>query len=174
MSSLDLDPQAIVRTANALVDDHLRAGRTFCFTLSTSSMWPALMPGDRGHVRAARADDLRPGDILVRRAEASWIAHRLIRRPVYADETRLVTKGDNALTADAAWPAAHLAGVVVAVERDWPKPAARLAQAKWQARLIALLSRGQLMASRIQPLICRRMAIKITHAGLRAAGRLAQ
>src|SRR5256885_10131909 len=105
MSSADLDPQMIVRTANALIADHLRAGRPLAFTLSTSSMSPSIGPGDRVHVRAARADELRIGDITLRGAQGTWMAHRLVRRASQVDEAILIPKGDNASTADAAWPA---------------------------------------------------------------------
>lgn len=173
MSSFDLDQQAIARTVNGLIDDHLRAGRTFCFTLSTSSMRPELAPGDKVYVRAAPTDELRPGDIVVRRMDENLIAHRLIGRASSDRQTLFVTKGDNALMADTPWPEAQLVGVIVAVERARQRQAVRLARSTWRAAMIARLSRGQLLAGRIKPNICRRMAIKLSRVGLRAAVRLA-
>ncbi|HJQ22590.1 MAG TPA: nucleotidyltransferase family protein [Blastocatellia bacterium] len=117
MNSFAPVPANITQAARALADDHLRAGKTLTLTLASSSMWPSLAPGDRLRVRAARLDELRPGDILVRKLEATWIVHRLIRQERSAAETLLMTKGDNAATADAPWPATQLLGIVVAVER---------------------------------------------------------
>ncbi len=174
MSVSDLDPQTIARTANALIDDHLRAGSVISFTLATSSMWPEMSPGDRVTVRAARIDRLRLGDILVRRERDSWIAHRLIARTSGGDRALLVTKGDNALTADAPWSAARIIGVVVAVERAEREPARQLAKARRRALLIALLSRGQLLVNRVGPKRLRRILIKVSRAGLRLASGFAR
>lgn len=153
-----------------MISDHLRAGQTLCFTLSTSSMWPALAPGDKVTVRAAGVDELRTGDIVMRKAADSYIAHRLIGRC----RARLLTKGDNALTADDHWAADELIGVIVAVERAGRKERALLREARRRRHLIAALSRAQLSANRIGPVTLRRPAIKILRAALRLAVRVAR
>lgn len=174
MSVSDFDPQTIARTANALIDDHLRAGRVLSFTLATSSMWPELKPGDKATVRAARIDELRLGDILVRREAGSWIAHRLIARASTGGRSLLVTKGDNALTADTPWSATQMVGVVVAVEPAEQKSARQLTQARRRALLIALLSRGQLLVNRVRPNRFRHILIKVSRACLRLASGFAR
>jgi hypothetical protein len=167
MDTSRLEARAVARAADALISNHLRAGKTLCFTMSTSSMWPALSPGDRVIVRLARVDELRTGDIVIRKAADSYIAHRLLGRR----DTRLLTKGDNALTADPAWEAGELIGVVVAVERAGQKKRASFVRAGWRTYLIAVLSRGQLLAGAMEPEILRRPVIKILRACLRAAAR---
>jgi signal peptidase I len=169
VNSPELNLKAIQLTANALIHDHLRAGRSFCFTVSTSSMRPALAPGDRVIVSAALPDELRTGDIVVRGVADAWIAHRLIGSHASGDEVYLITKGDNSLTADDAWGATLLAGKVIAAERVGRKKAARFARTKRRAFVIAFLSRCQLTASRTGPKFLRRVAVRILRAGLRVA-----
>ncbi|MGA9773950.1 MAG: S24/S26 family peptidase [Blastocatellia bacterium] len=166
MNSYELNLKAIQLTANALICDHLRAGRSLCFTMSTSSMRPALAPGDKVLISAALPDQLRPGDIVVRKIADAHIAHRLIGSYTADNEIHLITKGDNALKADDAWQATQLVGKVVAIERAGHK---KLTQAKRRAFVIAFLSRCQLSASRIEPEIFRRWAVRILRAWLRVA-----
>ncbi|HEY7913873.1 MAG TPA: S26 family signal peptidase [Blastocatellia bacterium] len=167
MDSSRLEARAVARAADALISDRLRAGKTLCFTISTSSMWPALSPGDRVIVRVAHIDELRAGDIVIRKAADSYIAHRLLGRK----DTRLLTKGDNALTADPYWEAGELVGVIAAIERAGQKKRASFVRAGWGAHLMAVLSRGQLLAGAARPEMLRRPVIKILRACLRAAAR---
>lgn len=169
VNSTELNLRAIQLTANALVYDQLRAGRSFCFTMSTSSMRPALAPGDRVIVSAALPSELRPGDIVVRRLADAWIAHRLIRSYASDNEIYLITKGDDSLTADDAWEATQLVGKIIAVERPGRKKTARFARARRRASIIAFLSRCQLSASRIKPKFFRRVAVRILRAWLQVA-----
>ena len=169
MNSYELDLKAIQLTANDLICDHLRAGRSLCFTMSTSSMRPALAPGDKVLVSAALPDELRPGDIVVRKVANARIAHRLIGSYTSGNEIHLITKGDNALKADDPWQATQLVGKVIAIERAGHKKSAHFARARRRAFVIAFLSRCQLSANRIEPEILRRMAVRILRAGLRVA-----
>ncbi|HKP88146.1 MAG TPA: S24/S26 family peptidase [Blastocatellia bacterium] len=174
MGSFDLDLKAIARTTQALVYEHLRAGKTTSFVVSTSSMWPTLAPGDKVFIRAVRAGELRLGDIVIRSLAGAWIAHRLIGRAAPGNEHHLFTKGDNALSADDLWQAAQLVGAVVAVERAGQrKKSVSPARARWGGVAVALLSRGQLSANRISPRIFRRVAVKGLRVCLRIAVRIA-
>jgi hypothetical protein len=130
-------------------------------------MWPALSPGDRVFARAARAAELRPGDIVIRREADTWIAHRLIGRVRLCGVTHIVTKGDNSLAADQAWQETLLVGVIIAVERAGRNKCDTFARARWRGSVIALLSRGQLFADRIRWTIFRHMAVKSLRACLR-------
>lgn len=169
MDSYELDLKAIQLMANDLIGDHLRAGRSFRFTVSTSSMQPALAPGDKVLISAVLPDELRPGDIVVRKSAHAHIAHRLIGSYKSGSEIHLITKGDNALTADDAWQAAQLVGKVVAMDRAGRKTSARFTRARRRAFVIAFLSRCQLSASRTGPKIIRRIAVRLLRAGLRVA-----
>ena len=129
-------------------------------------MRPALAPGDKVLVSAASPDELRPGDIVVRKIANAHIAHRLIRSYASDNEIHLITKGDNALKADDVWQATQLVGKVIAIERAGHKKSARASR---RAFVIASLSRCQLSACRIEPEIFRRMAVRSLLAGLRVA-----
>jgi signal peptidase I len=168
VNSMELNLKAVQLTANALIYDHLRAGRPFCFTISTSSMRPALAPRDRVLVSAALPDELRPGDIIVRKVADAWIAHRLISSYKSSNEIYLITKGDNSLTADDDWGATQLVGRIIEIERAGRKKTSRFARARRRAFIIAFLSRCQLSASRIESKFFRRVAVRILRAGLRA------
>jgi signal peptidase I len=167
--SYELNLKTIQLTANDLISDHLRAGRSLCFTMSTASMQPALAPGDKVLVSAALPDELRPGDIVVRKVANARIAHRLIGSYTSDNEVHLITKGDNSLQADDPWQATQLVGKVIAMEQAGHKKSVHFARAMRRAFVIAFLSRCQLSANRIEPKILRRMAVRILRAGLRFA-----
>ena len=170
----NVNPTVIAQAANALICDRLRAGGTFSFTISTSSMLPALRPGDRVVVRAARADQVRTGDIVIREMADSWIAHRVIDSFVSSNGTHLVTKGDNALTSDPMWEPGQLTGAIVAVVRAGQSERESLAGIRRRALAIALLSRSQLFASRIRLRILRSVALRSLRVCLRAASWVAR
>jgi signal peptidase I len=173
MGSIEFDPTTIARATRALVNERLRAGKTACFVISTSSMRPALAPGDKVFVRAARADDLRMGDIIIRSFAGALIAHRLIGRAASGNADELMTKGDNALIADDPWQPAHLVGSVIAMERAGQKKSASFARARLGGLGVALLSRSQLSANRIRSRILRRIAMKCLRVCLTIAARIA-
>lgn len=173
MGSFEIDPKTVAQAAEALVSEHLRAGKTASFVVSTSSMRPALVPGDRVFIRATPTSELRLGDIVIRNARGSWIAHRLIGRAAFSNTDHLVTKGDNTLAADYPWKAAQVVGAVVAVERAGRKKSVSVARARWASFAVALLSRGQVRASRIRSRNFRRIAVKSLRACLQAAVRIA-
>jgi len=173
MTSACLKPNVIVQTTNAIIDGRLRARAALSFTVTTSSMLPALAPGDKLQVRAASAPELRRGDIVLRRIGENWIAHRLIRSISSGEGIMLVTKGDNSLIAESPWAAPHYVGVVVSVEGARSAPHRLSARLNWSASLIACLSRSQLAAARIKPNILRRLIIKASRACLQVAAGLA-
>jgi signal peptidase I len=174
MTSSCLNPQTIIQTTNEIIVNRLVTGEFLSFIVTTSSMLPSLAPGDKLRVRAVPGSELRPGDILVRRIGNSWIAHRLIGYVSSDGERLLLTKGDNSLTSDEAWPMSDCAGVVVSVERERGKWDATSEVAGWNAALIACLSLSQLSAARVRPNIVRRLLIKTSRACLRIAAGFAQ
>ncbi len=72
-------------------------------------MRPLLAPGDRVTIVPARADDVRPGDVVVLALDDDLVAHRL----VYQTDACVVTRGDDAPACD---PPAPLAAVVGRVD----------------------------------------------------------
>lgn len=134
------------------VDDMLMAriesGGSVWLTIASQSMYPALLPGDRVLVGAARPKELRLGDLVVVNAANFRIVHRLVARSIQAGDLRLITKGDNCDEGDNPWLAGQLLGVVVAVERQVGKLDLRSARARSAGAIVALLSRGQWLGHR--------------------------
>lgn len=169
MTSYGPHPTWISRTTNAAIRTHLRSGKSVLLTVSTNSMWPAISAGDRVRVRAVKAGAVRPGDILMRRIEETWIVHRLIRCVESGNRTFFVTKGDSALTEDQLWSATPWVDVVVAVERGRRSREFTLPRASWRTQPVVLVSRSRLLAARIEKALCRWIVLKLTGAALRAA-----
>jgi signal peptidase I len=174
MDSSNVTPAVIAQAANVLICDRLRAGGTFSFTISTSSMLPALGPGDRVVVRAARADRVRTGDIVIRKMADSWIAHRVIDNFPSGNETHLVTKGDNVLAPDPAWEPGQLVGAVIAVVRAGQSERESFTGMRRSAIAVAFLSRSQLFANHIRLEILRSVALRSLRACLRVASWVAR
>lgn len=174
MDSSNVNATVIAQAANVLICDRLRTGGTFSFTISTSSMVPALRPGDRVVVRTARADRVRTGDIVIRKMGDSWIAHRVIDTFDSGNETHLVTKGDNALTHDPLWQSGQLAGAIVAVVRGGRGERDSFTGMRRFSLAIAFLSRSQLFANHIRLEILRSVALRSLRACLRVASWVAR
>ena len=173
MDSSGANATVIAQAANVLICDRLRSGGTFSFTISTSSMLPALGPGDRVVVRAARADRVRTGDIVIHKRADSWIAHRVIYTFSSTGETHLVTKGDNALTPDPVWEPGQLVGAIVAVARAGRGERESFSGMR-RGATIALLSRSQLLANQIRVEILRRVTLRSLCVCLRVASWIAR
>lgn len=153
---------AFSKATNALIDARLRGGHTVCLTMTTTSMSPTLVPGDRLVVAGTRAQQLRPGDIVVRNLDQVWLAHRLIGfRPVNGTNL-LVTKGDNNVNADAAWSFEQLGGIVTALERDSRRVNLLSRRARGAGVALAFLSRLQWQIQQATRGLPRRFALKTT------------
>lgn len=132
---------SVQEIADALIRARLQSGQSMSFVVATSSMLPALAPGDRVIARGVDAEQVRVGEIaIVRRGELPLV-HRVVECHRDSGGLSLITKGDNCTTADEAVPGSQLLGVVVAVERqtqalDLVSERARLAN-----HVIALVSR---------------------------------
>ncbi len=173
------------RVANAtdeLIDARLRMGDAVRFTIPTSSMYPALVPGDQVIVRGTRATELRVGDVVIVKGDASvtWIAHRLIARRVVDETLRLVTKGDNCSVADPPWRETQLIGCAVAMQRQRATRSSDLMSGRARAvnACLAFFSRGQVFAESKTREACpeqdrrvaRRIALKVSRILIRAGG----
>lgn len=126
--------------------------------VSSDSMRPRLLEGDRIEVRGASPRSLRPGDVVVFESEgAGIVVHRLIwREPPLGQPTRIYTRGDALERLDHAVQASRVLGRVEWVIRgesrfSATRPADRLrcwAQAaglgirRWGRRLTKLRRTG--------------------------------
>ncbi len=98
--------------ARAAFDILMQSGR---ITVSSESMVPELMPGDRLTVEPVQACGLAIGDIVVVAECETFRVHRFLRR---RGPGRIVTKGDALRYADTPARAENLVGRVTARERD--------------------------------------------------------
>jgi hypothetical protein len=85
-----------LKAINDLIKYRLEAGENVHFHLTTNSMLPTLVPGDKLIVQHASKDDIKPGTILLLRIGESWIVHRFLGWKTTVNGKYLVTKGDNA------------------------------------------------------------------------------
>lgn len=92
----------------ALAAAMLREGRPVAMPLGGASMRPLFAPGDTVHIAPARADDVRPGDVVVLDLDGQLLLHRL----VYKTSDEVVTRGDDSLALDPPRPHDALIGRV--------------------------------------------------------------
>lgn len=168
----------VANVTDALVDAHLQTGDAVRFTIPTWSMYPFLAPGDQVIVRRAPSDELRVGDILIVKPDASarWVAHRLIARCVENGQARLMTKGDNCAAPDALWTESQLCGIVTAVWRQGAR-----APGDWQTRRargvgawLAFVSRTQARAYALPNGWLRRIVLKASRGLMRLSALVAR
>lgn len=113
-------------------------------TVISDSMWPLLRAGDAIRVQPIEPAAMRVGDVVVVRRGADLITHRLID----IDGDQWVTRGDNAVFADAPAPRAACLGRVSAIEQD--VNSIDLAQPQWSRlnRRLGQIGRVQWRISR--------------------------
>jgi len=104
-----------------LVQEALEAGADgTALRVTSSSMRPRLVAGDRVWIERVSARSLRPGDVVVCRVDgAGLVVHRLIWRDrPFGSPTRLYTKGDALSYIDRTVGIERMVGRVVKVERE--------------------------------------------------------
>lgn len=83
------------------------------FHMKGYSMFPLLLPGDKGIVRKCTLDDLEPGDIAVFYQQNKLVAHRYIRRV----NDQLICKGDKNLYTDSPVMSEEIVGKLIQFKR---------------------------------------------------------
>jgi signal peptidase I len=96
------------------IADVLGRGVAARFHAAGHSMHPTIRSGEHLHVTTAEARSLRVGDVVLARAARGLTAHRIVR---LSRET-IITRGDNALTRDAALRHSDILGRITHVERQ--------------------------------------------------------
>lgn len=94
-------------------------------TVISNSMWPVLRTGDVVSVQPIEPAVIRMGEIVVMRRGTDLITHRLID----SNGEYWITRGDNAVFADAPMTRAACLGRVIAIEGAGPR--IDLAQPRW-------------------------------------------
>jgi signal peptidase I len=160
--------------AYELIQTRLASGELVRFTVPTGSMLPALCLGDRVSVRGFRAEEARPGDIVVSRIGTGWRVHRLIESYVESRQLFFITKGDQMLYADEPSPVQDWVGLVVAIQAQGRELNQRTSAARTFNRALAFLSRSQWAACRRPPTLLRRAAVKGLSLALHVGGYVAR
>lgn len=94
--------------AEEVITGMLRDGYSVRFVASGDSMYPSIRSGETLEVEPVAASGLRPGDVVLIRAERGLTAHRIVR----IDGVMVVTRGDNCLRRDRPLPFAAVLGRV--------------------------------------------------------------
>jgi hypothetical protein len=107
----------LAESIRELVIERLQEKRTIKFNLITTSMVPALVPGDQ--ITVICLTDKLPsiGAIVLTENGGIWVAHRLVSRKKLSSGYWLTIKGDNNNCADLPCELSDLKGIVVAVVR---------------------------------------------------------
>jgi signal peptidase I len=99
--------------AATVISDLLERGHTVEFRASGDSMYPVIRAGDVLVVEPLGARSLRRGDVVLADAMRGLTAHRVLD----ARDGRIITKGDNAVEADAPLDHERILGIVTALQR---------------------------------------------------------
>ena len=86
--------------------------------VTTTSMIPALLPGDNLDWKQAGASELNFGDVILYLKGSSIVAHRFLYRRRFGGRTTLICKGDALPHRDAPVPEEALLGCVTRVSRN--------------------------------------------------------
>jgi signal peptidase I len=97
-----------------LVSEVARNAGKVRLKLTGTSMLPAMWPGDVVTVQRCQLTDLRPGHIVLYRAEGKLVAHRVIR--TFPD--LLVTRGDSVPHCDSPVDTSAIVGRVATLVRN--------------------------------------------------------
>jgi hypothetical protein len=130
-----------------LVDEALQRKGSVLFTITTTSMEPAVVPGDQVEVRTLGPERLCVGDIvLFRDAVLGLVVHRVLWRwrPV-GRATGVFTKGDAALRGDRSLGVGDILGRVERIVRGGEELAAPP-----RSRVLALRSAIGLVANKLR------------------------
>jgi signal peptidase len=115
---LEAATETIESVGRELVAASLRAGHDVRVRVAGSSMVPALWPGDELMVRPLGPAVPARGDLLLFVRDGSLCTHRLIDRIDDGGMTRLITRGDAAVTCDPPQSSDQILGSVVSRFRN--------------------------------------------------------
>ena len=123
-----------------LVAQQLVCGNCVRLTLTTTSMAPFLLPGDRLLLATVAVESLVVGDLVAIAARPCPLVHRMVAAPGRRGGQRVVTKGDAGTTFDRQFPPEAILGRVVSVQRNDKVLPLAAHNAYCGARILAWLS----------------------------------
>jgi len=100
-----------------LILKQLAQGEKITLKVSGKSMNPLIRGGDPIYVKKCEPMKLSIGDIITFTKGDLYVTHRVLWMLKKGNTARLITKGDNEITADSPVSPGHILGKVAAVER---------------------------------------------------------
>lgn len=98
---------------HAVIDGVLQSGNAVSFTVTGSSMHPAIRSGEQLVVDRVDANEIRRGNVVLAKLERGLTAHRVVRvARSGAEVVEIVTRGDNCAGEDPPFGTAQLVGRV--------------------------------------------------------------
>ena len=126
----------------SLLQRSVARGQLFYMTVSSDSMAPLLEPGDEVAVAAVKAEELRPGDIVVLNEGPGFLTHRYWG----TRKQKLITRGDRTLQFDPLWEPERLLGRIQARRRQGRTLSLQQGPGAW---LVAHLARVAALEQRL-------------------------
>ena len=123
---------------STLFADVFDRGHSVVLWITGLSMYPELRPGDRVEVMPCRAQDLRPGDLVLLGGDSLIIHRYLFRRG-----SRIIAKGDHAAAFDPPWPVTAVEGRVAVRIREGRRTKLDRGWSRWRGRCIQLYWAGR-------------------------------
>lgn len=110
-------PARIIQQSKEILSSYLNDGKSVQVSTITSSMKPAIFPGDTLTVTRAQPDSLRSGDIILVDIDNQWTAHRVVALRSYGNTICAITRGDNSTHSDTPVPINKIIGKVIRINR---------------------------------------------------------
>ena len=102
---------------NDILTHTLDRGESIRLSVNGWSMAPLIRPGDTLTIEPATSTRLRPGDIVLRKAEEDWVVHRLLAVRTRNGTAYAITRGDSADRVDPSIPLERVMGKVTGIDR---------------------------------------------------------
>lgn len=126
--------------AYELLSQRLASGGCVRLTITTASMAPLLLPGDRVLLAMVPVEALGVGDLVALAAQPCPMVHRIAVAPGGWGKRSFVTKGDAGTTYDRQFPLQAVLGRVLSVQRSDKVIVLTTHTAHYEARVLARLS----------------------------------
>jgi signal peptidase I len=131
------------------MSEPLRQEGVSFFRASGQSMWPFIRDGQRLIVKSALLSDLKPGDIIVYKADRAIVCHRVVAKRGPAGQAYCLVRGDNARGAPERVGEPMIVGLVCGTIRGTKS-------VRWQGAASAVMNRVVLF---VAPVIARLNAV---------------
>lgn len=128
----DIDPKVLIE----MTVSSLHEGGSPYVTVTSNSMSPLILPGDKLQIVVSDIQALKPGDIIAVATGEGLLAHRFWNLVQDGDKERLLTKGDCLIEFDRPLDLGDFVGLINARRRDSRSMFLNRNPARWFNRLI--------------------------------------